>query len=413
MITGIIAEYNPFHKGHEFHIGKTKELTHGGDVVVVLSGDFVQRGEPSVISKYIRTRLALLGGADLVLELPGRFATAGAADFAFGGVSLLDSLGVVGHLSFGCEETDTGLLERIADLLFCEPPEFKTVLNERLKAGESFPAARESAIVSLMENEGLDSGRLHKILSASNNILALEYLKSLKKLGSSMKPLMIKRLGDGYNESITGDGFASASGIRELLEEKKSIDAIKDLIPEWEYEILSDHMGKSFPVRADDFIYLMGESIRREKLYSGDLTGFADVSEELSNRIMAFDSEWKSHTEVCKALKTRQYTYSRISRALIHILLDIRKSDEKKPGYARVLGFRESSSGLLKKVRETSKIPVITRVADAKDQLSGQAAEDLSHDIFASELYEDRVRALFGGDDDLRFNEYKQGVIII
>ena len=423
-VAGIIAEYNPFHKGHEFHIRKTKELTSADYVVVALSGDFLQRGEPSVMSKYIRTRQALAGGADLVLELPALYATASASLFAWGGISLLDRLGVTDTVSFGCEETDPGLLKGIAGILSEEPADYKQVLNDGLKKGLSFPAAREAALVSCWKGDKADPEKISKVMSGSNNILALEYLKALKDTGSSMEPLMIERAGDGYNEGISGSGFASASGIRERLlqfflggegsDGSAAIDPVRDHIPAWEAEMMEEMWGREFPISSDDLIYLIGEKIRHDKLTGADFMRYSDMTEELANRLSDLPVTWRSFDEVCKALKTKQYTYSRISRLLIHILLDITDDlyEPEGPGYARVLGFRESASPLVKEIRERSAIPVITKPSEAEDLLSGKALEAFRRDVYASELYEDRVGAKFRKSSNSRFNEYKQNLII-
>ncbi|MBR5338417.1 MAG: nucleotidyltransferase family protein [Lachnospiraceae bacterium] len=423
-VAGIIAEYNPFHKGHEYHIRKTKELTSADHVVVALSGDFVQRGEPSVMSKYIRTRQALAGGADLVLELPTVYATASAPSFALGGISLLDGIGLIDYISFGCEETDTDLIDRIAGILAEEPPEYKQVLNDGLKKGLSFPAAREAALISCIDPEDAKPEKISKVMSGSNNILALEYLKALKVTGSFMEPLMIERAGDGYNEGISGGGFASASGIREGLIEAFSagegsdggavFDPLRNYIPGWEADMLKELWGREFPMVADDLIYLIGEKIRHDKLTGLDIMRYSDMRSELANRLSDLPVTWRSFDEVCKALKTKQYTYSRISRILIHILLDITDDlyQPDGPGYARVLGFRESASLLMKEMRERSSIPVITKPSEADSLLSGSTLDVFRRDIYASELYEDLVSAKFRKDENVRFNEYKQNMII-
>lgn len=406
-VAGIIAEYNPFHKGHEYHISKTRETTGADYVIAVISGDFVQRGEPSVISKYHRTRQALLGGADLVIELPIVYATAGAEKFARGGISMLDALQVVDFVSFGTETDDLGKMSQLAKLLSAEPPEFKEELNKRLKAGETFPAAREAAVRLCLG----DSPEIAEILNSPNNILALEYMKSLKTLGSKMEPVAVLRAGDGYNDSASGTGFASATGIREKLLAEGPAQELAEFVPEAVMEDFKESYGKEFPITCDDFVDLVGYKVKSLLAEGADLGDFEDLSEEIANRLGKLDITWVSYGEVCEALKTKQYTYGRISRSLIHILLGIKEVPETC-GYARILGMRKEASELVRRISDISGIPVITKPSKAREVLEGEALSCFEKDVFASELYEERVKKKYGGDAS-RFSEYRQNLIIV
>lgn len=217
-VVGIVAEYNPFHNGHRYHIEEARKCTGADFVVVVMSGDFVQRGEPAVIDKYHRTEMALSQGADLVLELPAAFACASAEYFATGAVSLLHALGCVDTLCFGSECGHLDLLEEIADLFIQEPSEYKEYLKTALKSGYSFPAARDEALKEYFAEDLVKTAQIASVLSAPNNILGIEYIKALKVLGSSIRPVTITRMGQGYHETTFSDSFCSATALRRLLE---------------------------------------------------------------------------------------------------------------------------------------------------------------------------------------------------
>lgn len=394
---GIIAEYNPFHKGHEYHIQKTKELTAAEYVIVVMSGDFVQRGEPSCLSKYNRTRQALLGGADLVLELPCRFSTASAHRFAYGGVSMLNSLGVVDFLSFGYEGERSMPLRRIADIITEEADEFKKVLDEKIREGISYPAARQEAILGFFKEEERQEAAV--ILSLPNNILALEYLKAISLLDAGLDPVYVKRLGDGYKDDISGKGFPSAAGLRKQMYEARKAGL---------------ENGQDRPIMPDDFTDLIAYKIEQERHKERDFTAFEDVSLELANRIKNGEYDIRSFERLCMSLKSKQYTYSRISRVLMHILLDIKRTDKSvEPGYARILGFRKEASELVKRIEEKSSIPLIKRPAEAEKMLTGEAYLQFKEDVFASELYENQSARVFDNTDVPRFNEYKQNLTVI
>ena len=208
-VVGIIAEYNPFHKGHEYQIRYAREILGADYIVVAMSGDFVQRGAPALMEKHLRAEMALLGGADLILEMPVQTATASAEGFAAGGVSLLDGLGVVDELCFGSECGDTETLMNIAQILIKEPFEYRKLLQQNLRTGMSFPAARSSALIRYMREKatsvhntfGVSSEHIELILSSPNNILGIEYCKALLRLNSRILPHALLRKGCGYHDT--------------------------------------------------------------------------------------------------------------------------------------------------------------------------------------------------------------------
>ncbi len=402
---GIITEYNPFHNGHRYQIRKARELTGADFVVTAMSGDFVQRGEPALFDKYTRTAMALEGGADLVLELPVRFATSSAEDFAACGVALLDRLGVVDHLCFGSELGRLDVLEQTADILVAEPDGFREELRKCLAAGYSFPRAREMALMKVMEAGERRSD--DNMLSSPNNILGIEYLKALKRRDSRIQPLTIRRKGQGYHETALPEEskaqFPSASALRKACQ-----DAFVSGTFSHETRV---------PVFPDDLSLLLDARLLELFHQGTDLTTFADVSPELASRIGRTLLDFDSFSGRITQLKTRQLTYTRISRTLIHILLGITaeevslsRSRDYAP-YIRVLGFRRSASELLGRIRHSSLLPLITKTADAKKLLPDQRDMDmLRQDFHASHMYQALVCQKSGRR--MR-NEYTRSVVML
>lgn len=373
---GLIAEYNPFHKGHAYHIEKTKELTGADTVLAVMSGDFVQRGAPALMPKHLRAACALRSGVSAVIELPVYYACASAEYFALGAVSLLDSLGCVDVLCFGSECGDIKILEEIADILEREPEEYKAALKNGLKNGLSFPAARGQALK-----------RYKAILSEPNNILGIEYLKALKRLNSPIKAYTVRRTGAGYHDTAMEQVFCSASAIRANIGQAHQI---LNHIPENCHDIFREAKKSRFPIQSNDFSLLLKAKLLQET--KDTLTGYLDVSRELANRIINYRNDFQSLEQFTGLLKTKELTYSRISRSLFHILLGITGRDMEEclaagnVSYARLLGFREADSFLLKQIKEQARIPLITKLPkeDAPEYTQNTL---LQADTFAADLY--------------------------
>lgn len=424
---GIIAEYNPFHNGHRYQINELRARTGADYIVIAMSGDFVQRGEPAIYDKYTRASMALSAGADLVLELPAAFATSSAEDFAACGVALLDRTGVVDLLCFGSECGDLTSLEKIARLLVKEPEEFSDTLKIQLKSGNSYPKAREYAVREWLDTQEVQP---QSLLSAPNNILGIEYMKALLRRGSRIEPYTIKRCGRGYHDmefakptelakptefakptDLTVNSqdldFASASAIRRAVREHALTQAMA--------QMPSPPDSSVIPVFPDDLSLLLNYRLL-ELVHTGqDLTVFADVSPELADRIQNQCLQFVSFTERIQALKTKQYTYTRISRALIHILLGItdplitsfRKNDYAP--YARILGFRRSAAPLLTLMKEKSGIPLITKTADAAGLLSEETLPMFRQDLYCSHIYQAVVQQK---SKVLPPNEYTHPIVI-
>lgn len=367
-ITAIIAEYNPLHKGHKFHIEKTKALTGADYVVTVLSGDFVQRGLPALMDKHARTRMALEAGSDLVIELPAYYALSSGEGFAFGGISILDQLGCVDTVSFGSEAGDLSSLTTIAKLLSNESIAYKEVYQSALKNGMTHPAARLVALKEVYPE--LDTSILD---DASNNMLALEYCKALYRLNSSITPVTIKREGQDYlakNEvALDLENLTSATAIRNALEK--------------------DPGSRQKFVFLDDF-----SSILHYKLLALDLNSlltYREITETFANKILKHRNNFQSFTQFANLLWTKETTYAKVCRTLMYILLDFKKDawDVHTPvPYARVLGFRKDAAPLLAEIKKAASIPLITKLADADKILSKEALHLLDLDIKTAHIYD-------------------------
>lgn len=395
---GLITEYNPFHNGHAYHIEKAKMLTGADRVIVVMSGDFVQRGAPAVMPKHLRTESALLSGASLIIELPVCFATGSAEYFAQGSISLLNQLGCIDSICFGSECGDLHLLKEIAQILADEPIEYQTALKQALKEGASFPAARQEAL-------NIYSDKYSEILASPNNILGIEYLKALAKIHSKMEPFTIKRIGAGYHDMDIDGQFSSATAIRSDIYQLADVNSsseslplthIQTQVPSSCHELMKKNYQTRYPVKADDFSLLLKAKLLSET--AGSLSHYLDMSPELANRILRLRNDYLSFEQFCDLLKTKELTRSRISRSFIHVLLGITNdwlTAMKAPApYARILGFRRDHADLLGILKRTSGIPLIT--SPARAVLADTAYQMLELDIYASNLYESVITDLYG-----------------
>ena len=403
-IVGLITEYNPFHAGHLYHMQQARELTGADYCVVLMSGSFVQRGEPAIFDKYLRTKTALLAGADLVLEIPAAFSTASAHEFAAYGVALLSAIGVDAAV-FGSECGQIEILKQAAYALNHESAEFQERLRKGLKAGLTYPQARAKALE--MEDTWAS------VLSSPNNILGIEYLRAAEDLHSPMEFYTISREGSGYHEDALSEAkFPSASAIRGII--RNSLSKDKDLL-----DILASHLPAvthpaytgAVPVFVDDFSELLNAAV----LQMQATFSIADLSPELAARLAKPPYFPLSFEERIQALKTRQLTYTRVSRALLHLVLGMREEDIsrwKEEGYAlyaRILGFRRQSSPLLSRLHKKSSIPLITKMADAAQNLSPSALALLEQEVYASHLYQ-TVRMKRSG---VFQNEYTEGLVFV
>lgn len=409
---GIIAEYNPFHNGHAYHIQKAKELTGADYCVVVMSGDFVQRGAPAVMDKHLRTASALVSGADLVIELPVCYALGSAEYFARGAVTLLDNLGVVDSLCFGSECGDIDLLMNFAKELRKETPVFKKTLARELREGHTYPLARNVAL----EASAPYLTAYTNVLTSPNNILAIEYCKALLSRDSKIKPCTIMRTGASYHDNSLETSFCSARAIRDSLRLPDVSNIVAKQVPSIVQELATDDYLKTYPIFEDDFSLLVHYALL-SRAVSG-FTNYPDIDRELSDRILKRLPEYRDFRSFCDRLKSKNKTYVRISRSLFHILLDLRQEDllrylqEGSVFYARMLGFRESASALLSAIKKNASVPLLSKLADAEKQLAPTGLSMLEKDVYASHIYQSVARHKFpGGIDSPEINEYKRPIV--
>lgn len=391
-VVGIVAEYNPFHKGHEYHMKKAKEITGSDYCIVVMSGNYTQRGVPAMIDKHSRAKMALLNGADMVIELPVRFATSSAEGFAESAITLLNATGVVTDVCFGSECGDIEPLSEIAKVLLDEPKEYKEILKHELKDGHSYPVARNTALQSLAFRD-FDS---LKILSMPNNILGIEYIKALMKTGSKMNPVAIRRRGSNYNDCSLSDLYSSAMAIRSSIATTENLENIYSDVPQNVFDIMKEKQNISFPIIPDDFSEMLHYKLLSEK--DNGFTGYLDVNADLSDRIANNVFSYKNFESFCDLLKSKNMTYTRISRCLLHILLDLKCDEERKPSYIRILGLNTSAGELSKALKANCTLPIISKMADAKNQLSDKALDLLNEEVFASNLYNTVLSRKFNSD---------------
>ncbi len=436
-VVGLITEYNPFHNGHLYHINEAVRLTHADHIVVIMSGNYVQRGTPAIMPKHLRTQMALASGVSAVIELPLQYATASAEYFAFGAVSLLESLSCIDYLCFGSECGDIESLTRIADVLIQEPEAFQNILQEQMKSGVSFPLARQQAMLSFLGPDSVDAS----LLESPNNILGIEYIKSIRRLGSKIIPLTIQRKSSNYHDAHLSEKYSSASAIRNLLEYSQSnvnfkkgtsfksasvfnaTQHLRTQIPKHCYSIMEDTYMERFPVYTNDFSLLLRQVLLNETRES--LATYFDVTEDIANRIIKYQNRFINFEQFCETLKTKNTTYTRISRCLLHILLGIKKEDitssleDITPSledttssihhYIRILGFRKDASKLLKVIQQKSNLPIITKLT-AIDALSPIACAMLSKEIYAANLYESVVTNRYNTSF---IHELEQSIILL
>ena len=408
-VTGLITEYNPFHNGHLFHLKKARETAGADYTAVVMSGSFVQRGAPAVFDKYSRTRAALLSGADLVFEMPAPFSTASAREFASYAVALFTAMGAVDSICFGSECGEIEPILRAARLLNEESEPFKKRLQDFLKEGKTFPEARSAALAE----EGAEEA---KLLSSPNNILGVEYCQAVLRQRSPLSCFTIKREGNGYHDPSLNGALGSALAVRQALQSGTDVQALRFLLPDPSF----DSVCRSIPVFLDDFSGLLNYRLLTEQ----EPERYAEIRPELAARIKKLAPGFASFDQRIKELKSRQLTYTGVSRGLIHLILGIEQRQMdlfKEAGfapYARILGFRKSAAPLLRRIKENSSIPVISKLAGAEKRLDPAGAAMLACEIQSSHLYqnvrcEKAASGAFPGRTAVFQNEYTQPVLIL
>ena len=388
---GVITEYNPLHSGHILHINMSKSMSASDVVVCVMSGDFVQRGEPAIIDKFSRARMALESDVDLVVELPVEYCLSSAEGFAEGAVTILNNLHI-DSLCFGCEDADASSMSELVDILLNETDDFKKCLTKHLNQGMSYAAARKEALSQYT------GGKYDKFISKSNNILGIEYIKAVKKHNFDIKFLPVNREGADYNDEVYSDlSNPSATSIRTAILNGR-LEEIA--LPSQTREVISN--TSAFPVFFDDFANLLYYKLEQELIRTGYnkeefvniLSQYKDISTDMAGKI------YNEYTKNCNAscypslsafaqiIKTKQYALSRIKRALLRIVLDL-SSDASPESFIRILGFSGKGREYLSYIKTMDEnVPIITKVADYKELYYSQ--------IHAHNVYRQVCNAKFG-----------------
>lgn len=383
-VLGIIAEYNPFHNGHLYHLKESVGIADPDYTVCVMSGNFMQRGEPAITDKWNRAEMAVKNGIDLVLELPFAFACNNAEYFAYGAVDILNRIGCVTHLSFGSEAGDLSALMKTAGFLTHESDELKAGIREYSEQGLSFPKARYEAVRKCMGEDCSD------VLKSANNILAVEYLKQLQLSESSIEPLTIKRYGTGYHDKETFEDIASATAIRHKIGKTGSSEDVFEFIPTATYQVLKS-IDKGVNTIFDDFYKLLIYKILTSE--TEELRAILSATEGLENRVKNAVSRSVDMDSLIKSVLSKRYTDTRIRRLMSHILIGLKKESfreiiDKRINYARVLGFSRKGAELLKQIKkeEQNTIPVLTNINRETDREADEW-KLLRYDVTASDVY--------------------------
>ena len=386
-IVGIIGEYNPFHNGHKYHLEESKKILHADYSVAIISGNFVQRGNVSIIDKWSKAEMALNNGIDLVLELPTIYSISSAENFALGSIKTLNALNLVDYVSFGSEVGDLETLNLFAEIFTKQPSEYVSLLNHELSKGLSFPKARENAALMYLSN----IRKYSNVLSSPNNILGIEYLKALKKVKSPIRPLTIKRENVEYNDISIKNNFASATSIREMLVKNK-LSKLPYVMPKETYKVFYNcykkgHIVKDITQFEKEIIYTL------RKMTLEEIANLPDVSEGLENSIKNAANSCNTLEEFMNIIKTKRYTSTRIKRILVYALLGITKKDMKDSmkniPYIRVLGFNKKGKELLSAISNSARgIDIVTSVKKYIDNNPSRYSKRmLDIDINATNIY--------------------------
>lgn len=415
-VTGIIAEYDPFHNGHSYHIKKAREMTGADAIVVVMSGHFTQRGMPAFFRRDARVRMAVDGGADLVIELPYIYACNSSHEFARGAAGILNGIGCVDALVFGAETDDMDTLGKAARAAAGTDDRSSAYIKEEMKNGVSYPEALTRSV------EKIYGAQTAAVLREPNNLLGIEYMKALRELGSGIKPFIVGRRSAAHGESLEmlherkqEQRIASGTAVRKAVY-AGGARAAEMLVPDTSFSIISGYersSGFSFTEYRDKIKKNMFELLKY-KIITSDESELAEVygvAEGLENRLKSCISGAEDIDGLIDSVKSKRYTRARISRTLMHLLINLRTTDFetlRETYCARVLGFSPTGGKLLRLMSESSAIPVFSNLSRL-DKRSPEAARVLKYDMRASDVY----ALLYGSGDaperERRFVPYAAG----
>ncbi|MBP3931541.1 MAG: nucleotidyltransferase [Peptostreptococcaceae bacterium] len=393
-IVGLVVEYNPFHNGHLYHLNKSKEVTNATHSIAVMSGNFLQRGEPALFDKYTRAQIAVSNGVDLVVELPSLFACQSAEIFSHGAVTLLNSLNCIDSICFGSEEGDIQILYQIASILTNEPIQFKNILKAYLDEGLLFAVARSKALYDYISSNNLldiPEEKLNTILNSSNNILGIEYIKSLIRINSNIKPYTITRIKSEYNSEIISSNICSATAIRKVLKDYCELSDISNVVPYHTLYAIENSIKKEFNPMFDEYYFdIIKQIIVRD---INNLNSYFDVNEGIENKIYKSVFTSNSLDSLQQDIKSKRYTLTRVKRILNNILLGITKEDMNKVKsisyipYVRVLAFNDKGREIIKQIKLNSDICIVNKFANIDFNSDTLFETLINYDIKASNMY--------------------------
>lgn len=393
-LLGLIVEYNPFHNGHKYHLEKSKEKTNATHTMAIMSGSFLQRGEPALFDKYTRAEMAVKNGVDLVIELPTLYACQSAEIFSHGAISILNSLNCVNSVCFGSEEGSVEILSTIAKILVQEPEEFKSALKKHLDDGHVFPLARSKALFEYIKAQNilhLNENQLQQVLNSSNNILGIEYIKSLIKLSSNIKPYTITRIASEYNSNDISSNICSATAIRNVLREGANLSPIENVIPKSTFNEINSKIDNNFtPVFDYMFYNILSSMIIRDY---DNLHSYFEVNEGIENKIYSNIFTSSNLEDLINSTKSKRYTMTKIKRTLNNILLGITKEDVirvkdlNSVPYIRVLAFNNKGREIIKKIKTSSDVEIITKFSKISHIEDSTFKTLIKYDLKSSNMY--------------------------
>lgn len=391
----IISEFNPFHKGHKYLIDKCRQngATH---ITAIMSGNYVQRGDVSILPKHIRAKMALKNGVDLVIELPLPYAVANAQVFARGGVFLANGMRCVNSLAFGSECGDANLLKNVCNIT--STPVFEELFKAEISKGVSYPVALTNAI----KNTG--NANLHKIISSPNNVLGIEYIKALNEFNSDIQPITFKREGDAHNSTEITSEFASASNIRKLILNNTDFDKY---IPKNCIEIFNTAIENGEITQLDN--NMRGLILELRQLTVNEISKTTDINEGLENRLYNAVRTSVDINEIIEKIKTKRYTHARIRRLIISCLLGITKDyTANLPEYIRILGFNKSGTEILNAMKRNSSLPIVTKLTNLPQSITTSAQKMIDLEIKSTDIYNTFSKKIKPCGE-----EYRNGIVIV
>lgn len=374
---GIIAEYNPLHCGHVYHIKEAKRLAGSDAVVVAMSGDYVQRGEPAILDKWERTEMALNNGADAVVEIPTLFCLGNASQYGKAGVKILESFGSVKHIAFGSEIGNIDILSRLTRNLEDKNEEIKSIISELTKNGNSYPRARSIAYQELYPSDSMGT----KALENSNDILAIEYLRAIRRVD----PIVIKRIGANYSEAFNDSNrYQSASGIREAIFNGRSISGY---VPKDVDVYLKKAAIEGTLSTTDRWLSTLKYAVM--SMTADEIDSCPSGGEGLGNRIISNIDQAENWDNFVEIVKSKRYTHTRISRLFMQIILGINNNKQNivVPHYIRILGFNDIGREIISQDNSGSTLPFITNINKQQTLLNSDAIHQLEMDIHAADIY--------------------------